>query len=113
MTIEKSRPEKMSIRLPDDLRDTIELLAEQHQRSMNAEIVFLCEQALKPKSAAADLSDAIILAETLRRFPGTKLFAEVTVTEKQLVDLQKLSVRRDADGEIIEDDESIASNEPD
>lgn len=105
MTAEKSRPEKMSIRLPDELRDTIELLAEESQRSMNSEIVFLLEQALKPKSTAAELPDAVILTETIRRFK-TKLFAEVTVTEKQLRELKDFSARDD-------DGDGLADHEPD
>lgn len=50
--------DRMNIRLPDGLRDTLKVMAATNRRSMNAELVFHLERALESATAATGASFA-------------------------------------------------------
>lgn len=98
--------EKFALRLPAAILEDLRLRALSANRSINSEIQMLLKLALKGRATASELSDSEIISEAIKRFQ-VKLFAEITVTQTQLVAIehrnQKLDEAWGSDTDLSDD----------
>ena len=65
--------DKFVLRMPDGMREKIMALAKANNRSMNAEILLMLQQAMDARTSGMPAIDLDLLAETLASKLATKL----------------------------------------
>lgn len=67
----------MGIRLPPDLRGLLEAAAEEHERSLNAEIIVRLRRTFVSGDPVVSLSDADLVHALLSRHPGEPFIIQI------------------------------------